>query len=63
MEYGHQQDLADKPFVLRDFLDRFNHEGMIPVLLMELEMVPTSTAKPLEPPHPKQPGLSLVCSL
>jgi uncharacterized protein (DUF885 family) len=38
-EYGHQQDLAGKPFVLRDFLDRFNNEGMIPVPLMETEMV------------------------
>jgi hypothetical protein len=38
--YGHEQDLAGKPFVLRDFMDRFNNEGMIPVLLMESEMVP-----------------------
>jgi len=52
MEFGHQQDLAGKPFVLRDFLDRFNDEGMIPVLLMESEMVPTSRARPLEPQHP-----------
>lgn len=52
MEYGHQQDLAGKPFVLRAFLDRFNNEGMIPVLLMESEMVPTSSARPFEPQHP-----------
>ena len=52
MEYGHQQDLAGKPFVLRDFLDRFNNEGMIPVLLMELEMVPNSSARALQPQHP-----------
>jgi uncharacterized protein (DUF885 family) len=52
MEYGQQQDLAGKPFVLRDFLDRFNNEGMIPVLLMESEMVPSSSARPLEPQHP-----------
>jgi len=52
MEYGQQQDLAGKPFVLRDFLDRFNNEGMIPVLMMESEMVPTSSARPLEPQHP-----------
>jgi len=51
-EYAHQQDLAGKPFVLRDFLDRFNNEGMIPVLLMELEMVPTSSARALEPQQP-----------
>jgi uncharacterized protein (DUF885 family) len=42
-EYAHQQDLAGKPFVLRDFMDRFNNEGMIPVFLMEVEMVPGST--------------------
>ncbi len=41
-EYAHQQDLAGKPFVLRDFMDRFNNEGMIPIPLMELEMVPGS---------------------
>jgi uncharacterized protein (DUF885 family) len=40
--YAHQQDLAGKPFVLRDFMDRFNNEGMIPILLMESEMVPHS---------------------
>lgn len=42
-DYAHQQDLAGKPFVLRDFMDRFNNEGMIPVSVMELEMVPGST--------------------
>ena len=52
MEYGHQQDLAGKPFVLRDFLDRFNNEGMIPILLMEPEMVPSDSARPVEPQHP-----------
>jgi len=52
MEYGHQQDLAGKPFVLRDFLDHFNNEGMIPVLLMELEMAPGDSARPLEPQSP-----------
>ena len=39
-DYANQQDLAGKPFVLRDFMDRFNNEGMIPVSLMELEMAP-----------------------
>ena len=38
-EYAHQQDLAGKPFVLRDFMDRFNNEGMIPIPLMEQEMI------------------------
>jgi uncharacterized protein (DUF885 family) len=50
-EYAHQQDLDGKPFVLRDFMDRFNNEGVIPVPLMELEMVPSS-ARTLEPPQP-----------
>jgi uncharacterized protein (DUF885 family) len=38
-EYAHQQELAGKPFVLREFLDRFNGEGMIPAALMESEMI------------------------
>ena len=37
-EYAHQQDLSGRPFVLREFLDRFNHEGMIPISLMGTEM-------------------------
>lgn len=40
--YAHQQDLAGKPFVLRDFMDRFNNEGMIPIFPLESEMVPHS---------------------
>ena len=50
-EYAHQQDLAGKPFVLSDFMDRFNSEGMIPVPLMELEMV-SNEARTLEPNQP-----------
>ena len=42
-DYAHQQDLAGKPFVLRNFMDLFNNEGMIPVPLVELEMVPGNT--------------------
>ena len=38
-EYAHQQELAGKPFVLRDFMDRFNNDGMIPIPLMETEMI------------------------
>jgi len=41
--YAHQQELAGKPFVLRDFTDRFNNEGMIPIPLMESEMIPGNT--------------------
>jgi hypothetical protein len=38
-EYAHQQELAGKAFHLRDFMDRFNGVGMIPVVLMEDEMI------------------------
>jgi hypothetical protein len=38
-EYGHQQELSGKPFHLREFMDRFNSVGMIPVALMEDEMI------------------------
>jgi hypothetical protein len=39
-EYGHEQELEGKPFVMRDFMDRFNNEGMIPEPLIETEIVP-----------------------
>jgi uncharacterized protein (DUF885 family) len=45
-EYAHQQDLAGKQFVLRDFMDRFNNEGMIPVPLMEAEMISKEAREP-----------------
>jgi hypothetical protein len=45
-EYAHQQDLEGKPFVLRDFMDRFNNEGMIPVPLMEAEMISKEAREP-----------------
>jgi uncharacterized protein DUF885 len=45
-EYSHQQELAGKPFVLRDFMDRFNNEGMIPVPLMEAEMIVKDAREP-----------------
>ena len=38
-EYSRQQEIAGKPFVLRDFMDLFNNEGMIPVPLMEAELI------------------------
>ena len=44
--YAHRQELEGKAFVLRDFMDRFNNEGMIPISLMELEMVPGKTQVP-----------------
>lgn len=52
--YAHQQELSGKPFVLRDFLDRFNNEGMIPILLMESEMSPNS-ARAFGPQQQKAP--------
>ena len=45
-EYAHQQELTGKPFVLKDFLNRFNGEGMIPVPLMETEMIAPSARAP-----------------
>ena len=45
-EYAEQQDLAGKPFVLRDFMDRFNNEGMIPIPLMEAEMISKQAREP-----------------
>jgi uncharacterized protein (DUF885 family) len=45
-EYAHQQELADKPFVLREFMERFNGVGMIPVVLVEDEMISSSARLP-----------------
>lgn len=45
-QYAHQQDLVGKPFVLREFLDRFNGEGMIPEPLMETEMISSAAHLP-----------------
>ncbi len=45
-EYAHQQEPANKPFALREFLDRFNGAGMIPVVLLEDELISTSARLP-----------------
>jgi hypothetical protein len=45
-EYAHEQELESKPFVLRDFLDRFNNDGIIPTPLMEVEMIPARAREP-----------------
>jgi hypothetical protein len=45
-EYAHQQELAGKPFVLREFLDQFNAAGMIPLVLMEDEMISSGARLP-----------------
>lgn len=45
-EYAHQQELAGRSFVLREFMDRFNGVGMIPVVLMEDEMISSNARLP-----------------
>lgn len=45
-EDEHQAEQAGKPFVFRDFMDRFGAEGMIPVPLMENEMIAPSARLP-----------------
>ena len=45
-EYSRQQEIAGKPFVMRDFMDRFNNDGMIPVPLMEDEMISKEAREP-----------------
>lgn len=45
-EYAQQLASAGRPFVLRDFLDRFNAAGMIPIALMEGEMISSDARLP-----------------
>jgi uncharacterized protein (DUF885 family) len=45
-EYAHQQELAAKPFNLREFMDRFNGLGLIPLVLMEDEMISSNARLP-----------------
>jgi uncharacterized protein (DUF885 family) len=45
-EYGQQQQADGKPFVLRDFMDRFNGAGMIPVPLIEDELISKNARLP-----------------
>jgi Bacterial protein of unknown function (DUF885) len=45
-EYAQQQQLAGKAFVLRDFMDQFNGAGMIPVPLIEDELISTDARLP-----------------
>lgn len=45
-EYAHQLELGGRPFALREFLDRFNGTGMIPVSLIEDEMISKSARLP-----------------
>jgi uncharacterized protein (DUF885 family) len=45
-EYSRQSEIAGKPFVLRDFMDKFNSEGMIPVPLMEIELIAKEAREP-----------------
>ena len=45
-EYARARELEGKGFTLREFLERFNAEGMIPVPLMESEMIPAQAREP-----------------
>jgi uncharacterized protein (DUF885 family) len=45
-EYSREQEIAGQPFVLRDFIDKFNNEGMIPIPLMEDELIPKAAREP-----------------
>jgi uncharacterized protein (DUF885 family) len=45
-EYSHQQEQAGKAFVLRDFMDSFNNEGVIPIPLMEDELISPNSREP-----------------
>jgi uncharacterized protein (DUF885 family) len=45
-EYSRQQEIGGQPFVLRDFMDKFNNEGMIPVTLMESELISKDAREP-----------------
>jgi uncharacterized protein (DUF885 family) len=45
-EYSREQEIAGQPFVLRDFMDKFNNEGMIPIPLMEDELIPKEAHEP-----------------
>jgi uncharacterized protein (DUF885 family) len=45
-EYAQQQQLAGKPFALREFMDQFNGAGMIPLQLIEDELIVSSARLP-----------------
>jgi uncharacterized protein (DUF885 family) len=45
-ESSRQDEIAGQPFVLRDFMDKFNNEGMIPVPLMETELISKEAREP-----------------
>ena len=53
-EWAKSQQQASQPFVLRTFLDRFNGEGMIPIPLMEDEMIPKDALD--HPPYFARPA-------
>ncbi len=41
-EWREAQEQAGKPFVLREFMDRFNGVGIVPFALVEREMIPAA---------------------
>jgi len=45
-ESSRQDEIAGRPFVLRDFMDKFNNDGMIPVPLMETELIAKEAREP-----------------
>jgi uncharacterized protein (DUF885 family) len=45
-EYAQQQQLAGKPFALREFMDQFNGAGMIPLQLIEDELISSGARLP-----------------
>ncbi|MBV8340806.1 MAG: DUF885 family protein, partial [Gammaproteobacteria bacterium] len=45
-EYARARELEGKGFTLGEFLERFNAEGLIPVPLMETEMIPAQAREP-----------------
>ncbi len=51
-KYEHRLELAGQPFVLAEFMSRFNDEGMIPIPLMEMELVPSAQMLPVRSPLP-----------
>jgi uncharacterized protein (DUF885 family) len=45
-ESSRQDEIAGQSFVLRDFMDQFNDEGMIPIPLMETELISKEAREP-----------------
>ena len=46
-KYGHQLEREGKEFVLADFIGKINNAGMIPIPLIEAELIPDEAALPM----------------